>query len=168
MDDLHKPDSNSNGKNERDGEEVIDLTQVVNDQEDDIIELDALVDSKDQQPQSEDDAIIELDAPVDDPDQTVSPDDGGVIDLMDAVEPGPTAHDDLKAVDAPVVGGDATEPLPVNVSEVQLEAALERVIEKTYAMKIEQLILQRIEKTVQREIEKIKKEILEDSDDMSA
>jgi hypothetical protein len=168
MDDLQKPDSNSNGKNERDREEVIDLTQVVNDQADDIIELDALVEAKDQQPQSEDDAIIELDAPVDDPDQPDSPDDDGVIDLMDAVEAAPAANDDPKAVDAPVVEGDAAEPLPVDVSEAQLEAALERVIEKTYAMKIEQLILERVEKTVKREIEKIKKEILEDSDDMSA
>jgi len=168
MDDLQKPDSNSNGKNERDREEVIDLTQVVNDQEDDIIELDALVEAKDQQLKSEDDEIIELDAPVNDQDQPDSLDDSGVIDLMDVVEPVPAAHDDLQAVDAPAVDGDAAEPLPVNVSEAQLEAALERVIEKTYAMKIEQLILQRVEKTVKREIEKIKKEILEDSDDMSA
>lgn len=56
---------------------------------------------------------------------------------------------------------------PVPLTEAQMEGALERVIEKIYGEKIEQLMIQTIEKTVKREIEKIKGALLENSDGVS-
>ena len=55
---------------------------------------------------------------------------------------------------------------PVPLTEAQVEAALERTIEKIYGEKIEQLMIRTIEKTVTREIARIKNALLEDDDDM--
>jgi hypothetical protein len=55
---------------------------------------------------------------------------------------------------------------PVSLTEAQIEAALERTIEKIYGEKIERLIIRTIEKTVTREIARIKNAILENDDDM--
>ncbi len=54
----------------------------------------------------------------------------------------------------------------VALTDAQVEAALERVVEKIYGEKIEQMMIQTIEKTVKREIEKIKNALLEDTDGM--
>jgi citrate lyase gamma subunit len=51
------------------------------------------------------------------------------------------------------------------LTEAQIEAALERTIEKIYGEKIEQLMIRTIEKTVTREIARIKNALLEDEDD---
>ncbi len=58
----------------------------------------------------------------------------------------------------------SSEPIPL--TEAQVEAALERTIEKIYGEKIEQLMIRTIEKTVTREIVRIKNALLEDDDDM--
>lgn len=58
----------------------------------------------------------------------------------------------------------AVESIPV--TSEQVESALERVIEKIYGEKIEQMMIQTIEKTVKREIEKIKTALIEESDGM--
>ncbi|WP_372682346.1 hypothetical protein [Desulfosarcina sp.] len=57
-------------------------------------------------------------------------------------------------------------PEPVPLTEAQVEAALERTIEKIYGERIEQLLIRTIEKTVTREIVRIKNALLEDDDDM--
>jgi hypothetical protein len=56
---------------------------------------------------------------------------------------------------------------PISLTESQLEAALEKVIEKIYSQKIEQLLIQAIEKTVKQEIDKIKSALLENGEDSS-
>ncbi|MFO7553648.1 MAG: hypothetical protein R6W88_00445 [Desulfobacterales bacterium] len=49
-----------------------------------------------------------------------------------------------------------------NVSDEQVEAALERVIKKLFYEKIDRLLVETIEKTVTKEIERLKKAMLED------
>ena len=69
-----------------------------------------------------------------------------------------------ESVAAPlVVPASPSEPVPL--TEAQIEAALERTIEKIYGEKIEQLMIRTIEKTVTREIARIKNALLEDEDD---
>ena len=107
-------------------------------------------------------------------------DDEGMIDLTDlaandhqdeapadetpAVEEAPeepiiALADVLPPTDGPEAADD-TVPL----TEAQVAAALERVIEKRYGERIEQFLVQTIEKTVRQEIEKIKRTLLEDDD----
>jgi len=49
-----------------------------------------------------------------------------------------------------------------NVSDEQVEAALERVIKKLFYEKIDRLLVETIEKTVAKEIERLKRALLED------
>jgi hypothetical protein len=52
---------------------------------------------------------------------------------------------------------------PEKVSEVQMEAALERVIKKMFYEKIDGILVEVIEKTVTREIERLKNVLLQDA-----
>jgi hypothetical protein len=90
-------------------------------------------------------------------------DEGGIdlVDLAITDEEEPAAD----ILSAPVLPLATPISEPVPLTEQQVEDALERVIEKIYGEKIEQLMIQSIEKTVKREIEKYKKALLEDSDD---
>lgn len=71
---------------------------------------------------------------------------------------------DLPSAAVPVSPVLPPEALPP--TDLQVETALERVIEKIYGEKIEQMMIQTIEKTVMREIEKIKNALIEDSNGM--
>lgn len=55
-------------------------------------------------------------------------------------------------------------PAPPALSDEQVTAALERVIEKVYGDRIEALLVDTIEKTVRREIEKIRNALLAEDD----
>jgi hypothetical protein len=96
--------------------------------------------------------------------ETAGPDvDFRALDEKDAlVEPEPVAQPV-----APVIMAESPAPDPIRPTDQQVDAALERVIEKIYSEKIEQMMIQTIEKTVKREIEKIKTALLEDSDGMA-
>ncbi len=131
----------SGRQDDRKDEEVIDLTQVVNDEDDDIIELDTVAEP---------------------PEPAVAAGEAGVIDLLETVDAKPTPQQDAQAA------SDAAATLPLHLREEQIEATLERVIEKVYAQKIEHMLTQSVAETVKREIEKIKNEILEGGDDTSA
>ena len=52
-----------------------------------------------------------------------------------------------------------------DVSEEQIDAALERVIKKMFHEKIDRLLVEVIEKTVKKEIERLKSILLEDTTD---
>ncbi len=58
------------------------------------------------------------------------------------------------------------EPELISLSEEQIEAALERVIDKLYADKIEDLIIDVIHKAVTKEITKIKQALLDNTDNV--
>jgi hypothetical protein len=49
-----------------------------------------------------------------------------------------------------------------NISREELEAALERVIEKQYADKIQDLLLETVEKVIEKEISKLKENLQKD------
>ena len=74
------------------------------------------------------------------------------IDLLDA-----------KLAEDTHVDAAKTEPLPVTISEPQLEKALENVIRQMYAEKIDQMLNEAIEKTVTAEIENLKNQLLKES-----
>ena len=60
--------------------------------------------------------------------------------------------------------GETSDTDEIPVSEKQIEAALERVIEKKFAEKIEPLIFDTVERVILQEIKKIKTALLEDMD----
>jgi len=57
--------------------------------------------------------------------------------------------------------GPSDAPVP-DVTEEQLEKALERVVRDIYGEKIERLLPETTEKTVSREIERLKGRLMED------
>lgn len=61
---------------------------------------------------------------------------------------------------------DAAPDMPFNVTQEQLEAALERVIEKKFADKIEALLFESMEKVIKKEIVEIKDRLQKDLDQM--
>jgi hypothetical protein len=85
-------------------------------------------------------------------------------DTPDTVEP--AAQADSAVAFSPVLSPEPPAAEPSPPTDQQVEAALERVIEKIYGEKIEQMMIQTIEKTVKREIEKIKNALIEDTDGM--
>jgi hypothetical protein len=102
--------------------------------------------------------------------ETAGPDaDFRVMDEEDALfEPEPVPQPDAAVPTfSPVAMPESPAADPIQPTDQQVEAALERVIEKIYGQKIEQMMVQAIEKTVKREIEKIKTALLEDSDGMA-
>ncbi len=68
------------------------------------------------------------------------------------------------AVGRPSDSGDMTEPDRLSVPDEQIEAALERVIEKKFAEKIEPLLFDTMERVILQEIQKIKAALLKDMD----
>ena len=102
--------------------------------------------------------------------ETAGPDaDFGVLDENDdLVEPEPVAQPAAPVPPfSPETMPESPAAEPIRPTDQQVDAALERVIEKIYSEKIEQMMIQTIEKTVRREIEKIKTALLEDSDGMA-
>jgi hypothetical protein len=91
-----------------------------------------------------------------------------VLDHEDTLaEPAPKARPAVAVPFSPPSPSEPPEAEAVTPTDQQVEAALERVIEKIYAEKIEQMMIRTIEKTVKREIEKIKSALLEDNDSMA-
>jgi hypothetical protein len=70
---------------------------------------------------------------------------------------------DEVALEPSVVTEPATE---LSVTQEQLEAALERVIEKKFADKIDRLLMDGMEKAIKKEIVEIKERLLKDFDQM--
>jgi len=118
----------------------------------------------------QDDPIIELtDVVEDDEDleKTLSDDllsedgipDETTVELADV-------HDfnDIEDIDRAPVADDISVSDEISVSEAQIEAALERLIEKKFAEKIEPLLFETMERVILREIQKIKTTLLKDAD----
>ena len=128
-----------------DDDEIIDLAEMETaldaDASDDILEDD----------QEEDENVIDL-LGVDVPETPAA-----------KATPDETIDEDL-TLDTPVGPPASTS---VQLSEAQIEAALERTIRNIYGEKIEQLMIQTIEKTVLQEIAKIKQALMENDDDAS-
>ena len=127
----------------------------------------------------QDDPIIELTDVVEDgedmedilSDDTFSEDeipdgsfDDNAIELTDMEEVSDIEMDieDIESEDP--VQDDPSEEMPV--SQEQIEAALERVIEKKFAQKIEPLLFDTMERVILQEIQKIKTALLKDMDRM--
>lgn len=125
----------------------------------------------------QDDPIIELTDVVEDgedmedilSDDTFSEDeipdgsfDDNAIELTDMEEVSDIEMDieDIESEDP--VQYDPSEEMPV--SQEQIEAALERVIEKKFAQKIEPLLFDTMERVILQEIKKIKTALLKDMD----
>jgi len=131
----------------------------------------------------QDDQIIELTEVVDDEANMVdASSDDDIIELMDlesetgdmadsAMLPDDAMGDDVPGEELPgeEVPGEDTPGEEVlqavaAISPQQVEAALERVIEKQFADKIEPLLFDTMERVILSEIKKIKKTLLKDMD----
>jgi hypothetical protein len=136
-------------------------------QDDQIIELAEVVDDEANMVDApSDDDIIELmDLASETGDMAASamlPDDAGVDDVPDEVVP------DAELPDAEVPDEDIPAQAVLQavsaISPQQVETALERVIEKQFAEKIEPLLFDTMERVISQEIKKIKKTLLKDMD----
>ncbi|MCF8126710.1 MAG: hypothetical protein K9J51_10860 [Desulfotignum sp.] len=111
----------------------------------------------------QDDQIIELTEVVDDG-AADAPSDDDIIDLTDIdSESGDMTADDVQGDEAPPEEQSAVPDMS-SVSMQEIEAALERVIEKKFAEKIEPLLFDTMERVILQEIKKIKTTLLKDMD----
>jgi hypothetical protein len=130
-----------------DDDEIIELIEEVPNYDsdgEDLIELTEAVTNEDE------DGIIEL--------TELAPDEDN-DDVIDLTE--------VASSSAKKLFDDNTDTLPLAaaVTPEQLDAALERTVEKLYGQKIESLLVEIVQKKVSGEIEKIRKMILEDVSD---
>jgi hypothetical protein len=151
---------------------IIELTDVVEDGDeaedvlsDDILSEDEISeDSPIELTDMDDFSGFEMDAEsdfeeigMDDPAQDEASGDSPVSDNEDAAE------QTLVFQETPVTD-EAPEIDEMSVSEAQIEAALERIIEKKFAEKIEPLLFDTMERVILQEIQKIKTALLKDMD----
>jgi hypothetical protein len=164
---------------EKTDDKIVELTDIVEEEKDpstqeDIIELTDIVE---EEKDSSTEDIIEL--------TDIVEDQSADLDLDSIKEDGFEAKESLELeddiffkqevgleMDSPV-GDVALEPSVVNepaaelsVTKEQLEAALERVIEKKFADKIDILLMDGMEKAIKKEIVEIKERLLKDLDQM--
>ena len=167
-------------KEEKTDEEIVELTDIVEGGKDlstqeDIIELTDIVDVE-KSPSTQGD-IIEL--------MDIVEDQSAASDLDSVMEEGINSGENLELEDdiyfkeglelemndpedeVPVESIAVTEPgMELSVSQEQLEAALERVIEKRFADKIDILLIEGMEKVIKKEIVEIKERLQKDLDQM--
>ncbi|WP_413909865.1 hypothetical protein [Desulfobacula sp.] len=167
-------------KEEKTDEEIVELTDIVDNEKDpstqeDIIELTDIV-GVEKSPLIQED-IIELTDIVED--QSAAP------DLDSVMEEGFNSGENLELKDdiyfkeglelemndpvdeVPVESIAVTESgMDLSVSQEQLETALERVIEKRFADKIDILLIEGMEKVIKKEINEIKERLQKDLDQM--
>ncbi len=75
-----------------------------------------------------------------------------------------SSSEEMPAPEETPVSEERSVPEELSVSEEQIEAALERVIEKKFADQIEPLLFDTMERVIQQEIQKIKTALLKDMD----
>lgn len=151
---------------------IIELTDVVEDGDeaegllpDDILSEDEISeDSPVELTDMDDFSGFEMDAEsdveeigMDDPARDEASGDRPVPDNEDAAEQTPVFQE------TPVTD-ETSEIGEMSVSEAQIEAALERIIEKKFAEKIEPLLFDTMERVILQEIQKIKTALLKDMD----
>jgi hypothetical protein len=113
-------------------------------QDDPIIELtDVVEDGEDTELSLSEDIFSEDDIPDENP-----------IELMD--------EDDFNDIEKAVAADEISVPDEIYVSDEKIETALERVIEKKFAEKIEPLLFETMERVILKEIQKIKNTLLQD------
>jgi hypothetical protein len=113
-------------------------------QDDPIIELtDVVEDGEDTELSLSEDIFSEDDIPDENP-----------IELMD--------EDDFNDIEKAVAVDEISVPDEIYVSDEKIETALERVIEKKFAEKIEPLLFETMERVILKEIQKIKNTLLQD------
>lgn len=145
------------------GDDVIELTDIVTD--DDIIELTDIAASEEEtmEPISvEEDESAEDEIELEDEINLVSPDEPQTILTLDEDD---DFELEIEASKAPVQP-DAVADIPADtqISMEQVQAALESVIEKKFADKIESILYDVMEKVLEKELGAIKETLLKDLD----
>lgn len=143
-----------NNQNDRSPEEqapeadepILNLTDPAGNSQEDAIEVDPLA------------ATAELEEGLDD---DFDEDEDDFIDSM-GMEIGEDEEEEEDAADA---AADTDLPEALDVSPEQLDAALERVIQKMFYDKIDRVLVNVIEKRVKREIDRIKAALLDEAGD---
>ncbi len=161
-------------------EDIIELTDIVDKEKDppikeDIIDLTDIADEEKVSPAQED--IIELTDIVGD--KNALPDMGSIKAEDFKSEENLELEDDISFIEGPELKMEdpvnekpfesdvvAAPDMHLSVTQEQLEAALERVIEKKFADKIEFLLFESMEKVIKKEIVEIKERLQKDLDQM--
>jgi len=110
----------------------------------------------------QDDPIIELTDVVEDGEdmeQTLSDD-----IFSDDEMPDVDHFNEIEDIDKAVAADEISSPDGISVSDEKIETALERVIEKKFAERIEPLLFETMERVILQEIQKIKTTLLKDMD----
>lgn len=144
----------------KDTDDVIELTDIVADDDDDIIELTDVA-APEETPDGMNSAAdseydIELVSP-DEPETILSLDEDDEDDPDFGFET-ETGESDEKA------DADTGLPADVQISMEQLETALERVIERKFAEKIDAVLFEVMESVIKKEIDSLKEKLLKDLD----
>lgn len=143
-------------KTKQDDDSIIELTEVVEDGED--VE-DTLSDDILSENEILDDSPFELTDMDDFSDADMDFEETGMENPA-----GDISSEEPSVSEETFVFGETSDVDEIPVSEKQIEAALERVIEKKFAEKIEPLIFDTVERVILQEIKKIKAALLEDVD----
>jgi len=124
-------------------DDIIELTQVADDKrpddDQDVLELTQVVEDQDSVIELEDESIVTTELPQMD---------------SDAVE------------SSPEKSSDQVQPDLSGMSMEQLEAAIERVVEKKFSRQIEKILFEITEKVIKKEIADIKEGLQRDLDDI--
>lgn len=147
-----------------------------NDKNDEVIELTEALTPNDNIPHDED---TENEASIIDLEDMVAPPSAAPEEIIDLINPLETPHDEIASGEkfesdesAPLIDlTDIVQPTEdttvtaasINVSQEQIEAALEQVIEKVFSEKIEKMMYDAAERAVSKEIRKIRATLMEDS-----
>ena len=165
MKDTHEPEDIDRGQNPAQGDDIIELTDIVSDSagtEEPIIELADIVKAAppDTPVAVEDEAlnVIEL--------TDVVQEHAGVMDedvIVETIyEEHPDDDDFTDSLGVDLESGIAAPEAP-SISHEQVEAAIERVVKEMLSEKIEPLLLKIIEKEISKEVERLKTLLLDDA-----
>ena len=136
-------------------EEIVDLTEAIESEPQEIEEIGAPIYDAEEAFPDTDDHLGVTEEPLKEADEGLAMDLAIENDFVDSMGVELDSEKDVSE-DFPGIG---------DVSDEQIDAALERVIKKMFHEKIDHLLVEVIEKTVKKEIERLKGILLEDSTD---
>jgi hypothetical protein len=161
---------------------IIELTQVVGENSSDapgqdVIEL-TEIDTPEEEAEENDLGMdLDLDAGEADTDEPMLFDDSDVdfdLDMDEIVKTVSEKEDDVSEpaltmapIDEEVIDEEAVPDIGSTITQEQMDAALERVIEKKFANKIEKILFEVIEKVLKKEIVDIRQRLQKDLDEIA-
>ena len=168
MTDTTDWDDNMSGK---ETDDLIELTDIIADDAEDIIELTDIAAPEQENMdtksiENDDDSDEEIDI------ELISPDESETVLTLDDEADDEVAGDnfelEIEAPKVPILSSDSEtgSSVDVQVSMEQVQAALESVIEKKFADRIESILFEVMENVIEKEIGAIKQSLQKDLDEI--